>query len=83
MTITELRAMVASTTGAEGQTLGSAVLDSETDRDWIQEYTDQDQRQENGPDPSWMSAMEEESETLVISQFYTAYDMNGMEYLVG
>lgn len=40
MTVTGLCAMVESTTGAEGQTLGSAGLDSETDRDWIQEYTD-------------------------------------------
>lgn len=68
MMITGLHAMVVSTTDAEGQMLGSAGLDSGTDRDWIQEYKDEDQRQENGQGPSWMSAMEEENGTLVIPQ---------------
>jgi len=65
---------------------GSPRLDSAVDRNWTQECTDrnldQDYRQHNKL-PFQKAAMDEESETLMIPQLYTEYDVHGMEYLAG
>ena len=62
-------------------------LASSADRNWTQECMDrnlyQDRRQNNEQGPLQKLAIDEGSETFVIPQLSTEYDVHGMEYLVG
>jgi len=66
---------------------GSPRLNPAVDETWTQECMDrdldQDHMQNNEQGPPQKAAMDEESETLVIPQLYTEYDVHGMEYLTG